>query len=134
MVQQQSDNTYDVIYGRRDVSVNIRNSAWFLFEHELAKSPECKETILAAVLLWMDEQRALLSRRRLEPTIWERQILAMLICDGLTMKQIALRTGKKLDTTKKHVKRMRVRLGNLTLYQLVALSVLRGWVLMNREE
>lgn len=134
MEKQPKPNAHDIIYGRRDVSVKVRDSAWFLFEHELRKAPQCEEPVLVAVLAWIDDQHLLEARRRLEPTLLERQLLHMLIREGLTMKQIALKTGKRVGTTKQHFNRMRTRLGNLTLYQLVALSVEQGWIRMQVSE
>jgi len=120
----------EIIFARLDVRPNVRVSACWLYIHEVAKAPDiaAAEYVLVSVLRWMDEQREKEARQRLEPTSLERHLLHMLINDGLTMKEIALRNHKSTTTTKQHFKRMRSRLGDVTLYQLVALSVERGWV------
>lgn len=123
----------DLIFSRKDVPVRVRSCAWWLYGHELEKAPHLGESVLAAVLRWMDEQRLLEARRRLEPNPLELRLLRLLICDGLTIKQIALQTGRRTGTMRLRFKRMRERLGDLTMYQLVALSVERGWVKMNNE-
>lgn len=125
-------NAQKTIYARKDVPVRVRDSAWMLFLHELEKATD-EQSLLEAVLAWLDEQRKMEARRRMEPSTMERKMLAMLACDGLTMKEIAGRTGRALNTTKHRFLRMRRRYGNLTMYQLVALSVERGWVTISKE-
>jgi len=84
--------------------------------------------VLENVLLWMDEQNKIEARRKLEPTLLERRLLHMVINEELNMKQIALRNHKGVTMTKMYFKRMRDRLGVITLHRLAALAVERGWV------
>lgn len=108
--------------------VRVRETALWLFAHEVQKVPQRADAALRNVLCWLDEQREKDKKRRLEPSIKERLLLRLLVVEGLTFKQIALRTGGKVSTTKKNFQRMRNRMGDITLYQLVALSVERGWI------
>jgi DNA-binding CsgD family transcriptional regulator len=121
------DDARAKIHSRHDVRMRIRQSGYSLYLHELAKRKSPDEA-LRAVMLWLDDQCRIEAKRRLEPTPLEKRLLQMLVQDGMTMKQIAFKTGRNLGTTKANFKRIRKRLGDITLYQLVALSVERGWV------
>ena len=90
--------------------------------------PRRPSQVLKRVLRWMDDQHTKEAQRRLEPTIRERHLLHLFVVRGMTMKEIALITGNNVSAIKWHFKRMRDRLGDMTLYQFVAISVDRGWV------
>lgn len=119
---------FAIIHARLDVSKKVRRSAWELYQYEIAKMPRRPSQVLKRVLRWMDDQRTKEAQRRLEPTIRERHLLHLFVVRGMTMKEIALITGNNVSAIKWHFKRMRDRLGDMTLYQFVAISVDRGWV------
>lgn len=133
-----SSTAREVIYARHDVPLRVRDAALWLYGHELKKMRRPNENaalqVMERILQWVNHQKRMEMKRRLEPTETERRILHMLIVDGMTMKQIALKTGQQLGAVKLRFGRMRSRLGNLTLYQLVALSVERGWITIKNDE
>ncbi len=59
----------------------------------------------------------------------QKKILDMLILDGLSYKQIALRLKRNPNTIKHHCKRIRKKVGVNSMYQVVAVAVDLGWVL-----
>lgn len=123
-----------IIHARLDVSIKIRNAAWLLYCHEMEKTPHSGEKVLVRVLIWIDEQKKREALRRLEPSAQDKYMMHLLVNEGMTFKQIALKTRRTLTNIKQHFRRMRQRQGIVTMYQLVALSVARGWVRMETDD
>lgn len=120
-----------IINSQADTSRGIKRSAWFLFQHELARinpntaRPFTVNRALSNVLKWMAGQKAMQNFRGLTPR--EREIVGMIV-EGLTQNQIALELGCKRVTVKEHLTRIRQKVGAVSTYQLVAIAVERGWV------
>lgn len=64
-----------------------------------------------------------LAPRPLSPQ--QKQIMQYL-ADGLTMKEIQLKMGIKLDTVRTYIRRVRGKVGAKSLYHCIAIVVARG--------
>jgi len=122
------------IYTQEDMSLSIKRSAWALFQHELSSTnpatskPYTPRKALSNVLRWMALQKA---RRQeglkyLTPT--HKEILQLMVNEGLTQKQIALRLGRAERTIKRHCVEIRELVQVDSIYQAIAVAVARGWI------
>ena len=114
-----------------DVSLGIRQSAWILFQHEISRidpetgRPYTARRALNNVLRWMAGQRARDLAVRLTPA--ELRIMKLLV-EGLTLKQVALEVGVSQRSVTRHMKNVRRKTGTVSMYQVIAVAVDRGWV------
>src|SRR5690349_8003418 len=116
----------DIIYQQENVSLAIKESAWFLFRHELSKpQPPTPRRALQRVLHWMAGQRVRHMTVHLTPR--ELQIMKMLV-EGLTLKQISVEVGISFRTVARHMQRVRRKTGTVSMYQVIAVAVDQGWV------
>jgi Response regulator containing a CheY-like receiver domain and an HTH DNA-binding domain len=122
------------IYSQEDMPLSVKRSAWALFQHELGRinpatqKPFTARKALANVLKWMALQRV---RQReglkyLPPM--HRKILQLMVNDGLTQKQIALRLGKAERTVKRYCIEIRELVQVDSIYQAIAVAVELGWI------
>jgi DNA-binding NarL/FixJ family response regulator len=65
---------------------------------------------------------------RIELTQEQKRILALLAVDGLTQDQVALEIGRSQKTVKRHISRIREVVGAVSLNQVIAIAVSRGWI------
>src|SRR5688572_13670089 len=115
-----------IIDAEENVSLGVKRSAKFLFDHEMKKRrPSTPRKALQRVLRWMAEQRAQSMAIYLTPA--ELRIV-MLLVHGLTLKQISLEVGTSFRAVKKHMQNVRKKTGTLSTYQVIAVAVDRGWV------
>jgi DNA-binding NarL/FixJ family response regulator len=123
-----------IINSQSDMSLGIKRSAWLLFQHELGKTnpatskPFTVRRALSNTLKWMRQQKARQDAALQQLTPTQRTIIRLVVEEGLTQKEVALRLGRELVTIKKHVAEIRSRMGVSSLYQVVAVAVERGWV------
>lgn len=115
-----------IIESQENVPLGVKRSACFLFEHEMKKShhPTPRQA-LHNVLRWMDEQRRQNMIIHLTPA--ELRIV-MLLVEGLTLKQISLEIGTSFRSVKRHMQNVRRKTGTVSMYQVIAVAVDRGWV------
>lgn len=125
-VQKILDQSKEAIFSQQSLLMAIRRTAWWLFIHEMENGYTHYEA-LDNVLLWMAEQSEMLERVKREPTQMQRRMLQML-ADGKSGKQIARELGKNEQTLRGHFRRVRTRLGVDTMYQVMAISVKKGWI------
>ncbi len=133
LIQSQCLIAKETIFEQTSLLMAIRRTAWWLFCHELnRKDPRTGKAYtpykaLENVLKWMAEQSEMLERVKREPTQMQRRLLQML-ADGKSGKQIAMEMGIHEQTLRTHFSRMRSRIGVETMYQVVAVSVKKGWI------
>ena len=111
---------------------SIKHSAWYLFRHQLADidpltSVEIKQA-LAHTLAWMQEQKARQEAALKRLTPMQNKILHLLVEEGLTQKQMALRLNRKRSVIQHHYAQIRLKMGVPSMYQAVAVAVESGWV------
>ena len=58
--------------------------------------------------------------------------LVRLLVEGLTQKEMALEVGCAEKTVKRHLAQVRVKIGVVSTYQVVAVAVEQGWVVAPR--
>lgn len=122
-----------VIYSQT-MSLSIKRSAWILFGHELSRiDPKTgrlftRRKALANVLKWASAQQSRLDTGLKQLSPMQIKIVEMLVMEGLTQKQIALRLKRDPNTIKHHCERIRKKVGVESLYQVVAVAVDQGWV------
>lgn len=63
-----------------------------------------------------------------ELTPMQNKILRLMVLEGLTQKEIALRLGKKHITIKHYVAQIRSQMGLSSTYQVIAIAVEYGLV------
>ena len=120
----------DAIFAQ-DVSLGIKQYAWLLFQHEVARidpgtgRPYTARRALQNVLRWMAGQKARQTTIRLTPA--ELRIMRLLV-EGLTLKEIALEVGTSFRTVKRHMQNVRRKTGTISMYQVIAVAVDRGWI------
>lgn len=116
----------------QDAPLAVRRSAWVLYQHELTRIDPSTSKLytprraLANTRRWMAEQKE--RRKRKRPTPMQRQILYLLVVEGLSQKQIAYRLRRTDRVIKMHFSQMRVQMGLKSLHQVVAVAVERGWI------
>jgi DNA-binding NarL/FixJ family response regulator len=115
----------------QEVGPGVRESALFLFEHEIKRiDPDTgrhytARRALKNVLRWVAGQKARQTITRLTPA--ELRIMRLLV-EGLTMKQISLEIGVSFRVVKRHMQNVRRKTGTVSMYQVIAVAVDRGWV------
>ena len=116
------------------MSLSIKRSAWVLFRHELTRvDPKTgrlftRRKALASVLKWAGAQKSRLDAELKQLSPMQIKIVELLVMEGLTQKQIALRLKRDPNTIKHHCERIRKKVGVESLYQVVAVAVDQGWV------
>lgn len=127
-------NARNIIYSQT-MSLSIKRSAWILFRHELTRlDPKTGRTFtrrkaLANVLKWANAQKSRLDAGLKQLSPMQIKIVEMLVMEGLTQKQIALRLQRDPNTIKHHCERIRKKVGVESMYQVVAVAVDQGWVI-----
>lgn len=122
-----------IIYSQT-MSLSIKRSAWILFRHELTRiDPKTGRAItrrkaLVNVLKWASAQKSRLDAGLKQLSPMQIKIVEMLVMEGLTQKQIALRLKRDPNTIKHHCERIRKKVGVESMYQVVAIAVDQGWV------
>lgn len=122
-----------IIYSQT-MSLSIKRSAWILFRHELTRlDPKTGRTFtrrkaLVNVLKWACSQKSRQDAGLKQLSPMQMKIVEMLVMEGLTQKQIALRLKRDLSTIKHHCERIRKKVGVDSMYQAVAVAVDQGWV------
>lgn len=127
------ENARETIYAQ-DALLSVKRSAWVLYQHQLMQiNPRTKKhythrKALSNVLRWMAllKKRGNMSQIQLTPT--QKKILRLLVMEGLTRKEIALRLARKPVTIDWHMKQIINRLGVNSTYQVIALAVEYGLV------
>lgn len=66
-----------------------------------------------------------------DPTRLQLRILQMLV-DGMTQKEIAFKLDRNHRTIRTHFHRLKHRLNAVSLFQVIALSTARGWIIPPR--
>jgi DNA-binding NarL/FixJ family response regulator len=116
----------------QDAPQSIKRSAWVLYQHELERidpattKPFSSRRALANTLKWIALQAAKRKMKRLTPM--QRQIIYLLAVEGLSQKQIANRLKRDRGTIKLRFAQIRQQFGMVSMYQVVALAVERGWI------
>src|SRR5687767_840497 len=93
----------------QDALLSVKRSAWVLYRHELnqinpiTKRHYTPRKALSNVLRWMTFQKNRGTMAHLELTPMQDKILRLIVLEGLTQKEIALRLGKKRVTIAHHV-------------------------------
>lgn len=130
----------EAIFSQEGLLMAIRRTAWWLFEYQMRRQDPATGKnytpgkALDSVLRWMDEQSEMLERVKQEPTQLQRRLLQMLV-DGKPQKQIAHELQVSRKTLHFHLYRLRNKLGkNLTLYQVIAISVKKNWIKVRQAE
>jgi len=122
-----------IIYSQT-LSLSIKRSAWILFRHELISvDPKTgrlftRRKALANVLKWARAQKSRLDAGLKQLSPMQMKIVEMLVVEGLTQKQMALRLKRDPSTIKHHCERIRKKVGVASMYQVVAVAVDQGWV------
>jgi DNA-binding NarL/FixJ family response regulator len=135
--QSTENNAREMIFAQ-PLPLGVRRSAWWLYLHELSRLDPAtgrnytRHRAIKNVLGWMREQQVLIERMKQHPTQTQLLLLQML-ADGKTQKEIAFELGKNYGTLALHFMHLRRRLGVETLYQVVAISVKRGWVRVKQD-
>jgi len=62
-----------------------------------------------------------------EPTPKQKEILQKLV-EGKTAKEVARDLGVSYQTVKQHTRKLRDRIGVVSIYRAVAMAVVFGWV------
>ena len=130
---RSTENAHQTIYAQ-DALLSVKRSAWALYRHELAQTnplthrPYTRREALSNVLRWMQLQKKRGTMARIELTPTQSKILQLLVTEGLTYKEIALRLGRKSSTIKNHMAQMRTRVGLNSTPQVIAVAVEYGWV------
>ena len=63
-----------------------------------------------------------------DPTHLQLRMLQMLV-DGMTQKEIALKLGRNHRTVRLHFQRLKHKMNAVSLFQVVAFSTARGWII-----
>lgn len=119
------------IINEQDAPLSVRRSAFVLYCHELERMDPATGKLftprkaLANVMKWIAQQKARRKMKRLRPM--ERQIV-QLLATGKTQKQIAVLLKRTRGTIIVRSAEMRKRLGVVSMYQVVAVAVERGWI------
>lgn len=122
-----------IIY-EQEAPLSIKRSAFGLYEHELDRidpatsKPFTSRKALANVLRWIAWQKARHDADDKTLTLRQRQLLYLLVVEGLTQKEMALALKISEKTIKRHFENIRQRIGVDSTYQVVALAVEHGWV------
>lgn len=102
-----------------------------LFEHELDRlnpatnEKHTEQEALENVLSWMAHQKRINGMVRLSSL--ERIILHLMVYDGLSMKQIALRLGKSYPQIKQTAYAIRAKMNATTMVQAAVRAAQMGW-------
>ena len=119
-----------IIFSQEMVPLSIKRTAWFLYQHELKRAqPRTAGNALSNTLRWMRLMKLRQEAGLLEITPMQKKIIELLVYEGLTQKQIALRLERDPDTIKHHCERIRKKVGVDSMYQVVAVAVDLGWVM-----
>lgn len=119
-----------IIFSQEMIPLTIKRTAWFLYQHELKREePRTERQAMANTRKWMAmmKKRQEAGLRLLSPM--QKMIIELLVYEGLTQKQIALRLQRDPDTIKHHCERIRKKVGVDSMYQVVAVAVDLGWVM-----
>lgn len=117
-----------------EIPLSIKRSAWALFQHELDRmNPATSKAFsqrkaLSNTLRWMAQQKKRQEKKLKKLTPTQNKIIHMLVVEGLTQKQMALRLNRELRTIKHHFAQIKIKVGLASMYQVVAVAVELGWV------
>lgn len=131
------DEARQIIFSQM-LPVPVRHSAWVLFLHETDRinpntgKPYTTRKALSNTLRWMEHQKAMGRIKRLSPK--QMTIMHLLVHEGLSQQQIAMRLNCSLRTIKTQVAKIRKRLEVETLYQAAARAAELGFVSTPRIE
>src|SRR5687768_3440705 len=109
-------NARQTIYAQ-DALLSVKRSAWALYQHELTQiNPlthrrNTPRRALSNILRWMALQKKRGRMATIDLTPAQKRVLSLLVGEGLTRKEIALRLGKKPVTIDWHMKQISNRLG-----------------------
>jgi DNA-binding NarL/FixJ family response regulator len=118
-----------IIFSQEMIPLSIKRTALFLFEHELEREqPRTENEALSNTLKWMRIMKHRQEAGLLQLTPMQKKIIELLVYEGLTQKQIALRLERDPNTIKHHCTRIRKKVGVDSMYQVVAVAVDLGWV------
>ena len=130
-IMQQAKETIDA---QEAVPLSIKRSAWILFQHQLSRinpatgKPFTARRSLSDTLKWMDLQKQRHDAIMKQLTPMQKQIITLIVEEGLTQKQIAQRLGLEHITVRYHMSEVRKRIGAASTYQVVAVAVEMGWI------
>ena len=125
------EEAHDSIFALENVSLGIKRSAWMLIQHEISRTdpatgrPYTARRALRNVERWIAGQQARSMIIHLTPA--ELRIVKLLV-EGLTLKQVALEAGISFRVVKRHMQNVRRKTGTVSMYQVIAVAVDRGWV------
>jgi DNA-binding NarL/FixJ family response regulator len=118
-----------IIFSQEMIPLSIKRTAWFLYQHEMKREePRTERQAMANILKWMAmmKKRQEAGLKQLSPM--QKKIIELLVYEGLTQKQIALRLERDPDTIKHHCGRIREKVGVDSMYQVVAeWSMIAPW-------
>ena len=126
-------NAKQTIYGQ-EVSLAVRHSAWFLFQHQLSTiNPRTERRFtynkaLSNTLDWLSEQKAREDAALNQLTTLQKQIMRLLVEEELTQKEMALKLGCSREAIKHNYRRIKRKLGVVSMYRAAAIAMERGWV------
>lgn len=127
------ENARETIYAQ-EALLSVKRSAWALYQHELTQTNPLTHRrytprkALSNVLRWMAVQKKRGNMAPIELTPTQKQVLRLLVFDGLTQKQIAFVLHKSDRVVRDHFANIRARVGVTSTYQLVAIAVEYGLV------
>src|SRR5919108_4907017 len=90
-----------IIFSQEMIPLSIKRTAWFLYQHEMKREePRTERQAMANILKWMAmmKKRQEAGLKQLSPM--QKKIIELLVYEGLTQKQIALRLERDPDTIK----------------------------------
>lgn len=127
------ENAQEIIYAQ-EALLSIKRSAWALYQHELQQVNPLTHRhytpsqALTNVLRWIAHQKKRGHMAPIELTPTQKIILRLLVAEGLTYKEIALRLGRTTNTIMSHMEHIRTRVGLSSTHQVIAVAVEYGWV------
>lgn len=127
------ENARQTIYAQ-DALLSVKRSAWVLYQHELTQiNPRTRRCYtpgkaLSNVLRWVAFQKKREKMATIQLSPLEKEIINLMVTEGLTRKQVAYRLSMPDATVKYRLAQIRARIGLSSTYQVVAIAVEYGLI------